>query len=129
MEGKIIHLGSHEAYDLLKDGEAILLDIRSEAMQNFKQIDVPKFVLIPFTDLSEQAAALPYDRFFICADSTGIQSKAAAQILLSAGFKVAGNLAGGLVDWERAGLPVRINIKERLSGSCMCQLRKRESKK
>jgi rhodanese-related sulfurtransferase len=128
MEGKIIHLGSFEANELLQKREAILLDIRSETMQNFKQIDVPAFVLIPFIDLPVQIASLPRNKLFICTDSTGIQSKAAAQILLNAGFKKVGNLAGGLVDWEKAGLPVRINIKERLSGSCMCQLRKREKK-
>jgi rhodanese-related sulfurtransferase len=125
MEGKIIHLGSKEAYELFVHAEAVLLDIRNESLQNFKQIDVPVFVLIPFEKLAEHAASLPFDKFFICADSSGIHSKEAAMILLRAGFELAGNLAGGLVDWERAGLPIRTNIKERLSGSCMCQLRKR----
>lgn len=125
MEGSIIHLGSKEAYELLYHDKAVLLDIRNVSLQNFKQIDVPVFVLIPFDQLAEAAASLPFDKFFICADSTGIHSKEAARLLLQAGFKSAGNLAGGLVDWEKSGLPIRTNIKERLSGSCMCQLRKR----
>lgn len=127
MEGKIIHLGSQEACELLYHAEAVLLDIRNESLQNFKQIDVPVFVLIPFEELAVHAASLPKEKFFICADSSGIHSKAAAHLLLQVGFEKAGNLAGGLVDWERAGLPIRTNIKERLSGSCMCQLRKRNT--
>ena len=38
-------------------------------------------------------------------------------------------MAGGIVDWERDGLPVKTNIEERLSGSCMCQLKPREGEK
>jgi hypothetical protein len=38
-------------------------------------------------------------------------------------------MAGGIVDWERDGLPLKTNIEERLSGSCMCQLKPREDRK
>jgi hypothetical protein len=38
------------------------------------------------------------------------------------------NLSGGLVDWEHSGLPIVIDINERLSGPCVCQLRPREKK-
>ncbi len=34
-----------------------------------------------------------------------------------------------IVDWERDGLPVKTNPEERLSGSCMCQLKPREGGK
>ncbi len=33
------------------------------------------------------------------------------------------------VDWDRDGLPLKTNFEERLSGSCMCQLKPREGKK
>lgn len=124
----IRHFSSHEAFNLLQAGEAVLLDIRDEYLQGFKCIDVPLVVQIPLKELAEKAAALPHDVFYICADSSGIYSKKAAQMLLDAGFKQAGNLAGGLVDWERAGLPVCTDMKERLTGSCMCQLKKRTKK-
>ena len=123
----IRHLGSREAFTLLQE-EAVLLDIRDEYLQGFKCIDVPRVLQIPLNILAEKAAMLPREVFYICADSAGIYSKKAAQILLDAGFKQAGNLAGGLVDWERAGFPVCSDIRERLTGSCMCQLKKREKK-
>lgn len=128
MEKQIRHFSSHEAYHLLQSEEAVLLDIRDEYLQGFKCIDVPRVYQIPFSELAEKAATLPPDVFYICADSAGINSKKAAQILLDAGFKQAGNLAGGLVDWEKAGLPVCTDIKERLTGSCVCQLKRREKK-
>ena len=32
-------------------------------------------------------------------------------------------MAGGLVEWERDGLPLQVNLKEELSGQCACQLK------
>jgi rhodanese-related sulfurtransferase len=128
MEQGIRVFSAHEAFDLLISGKAVLLDIREAYLQSFKCIDVPRVVQIPVSELNEKAASLPHDIFYICADSVGIYSNKAAQILMDAGFLSAGNLAGGLVDWERAGLPVCTDIKERLSGSCMCQLKRREKK-
>jgi rhodanese-related sulfurtransferase len=128
MKNKIRHFSSHEAFDLLQSGEAVLLDIRDEYLQGFKCIDVPAVLQIPFGELAEKAANLPHEIFYICTDSAGINSKKAAQILIDAGFSEAGNLAGGLIDWERLGLPVCTDIKERLTGSCMCQLKRREKK-
>jgi len=128
MEQGIKVFGAHEAFDLLTTGKAVLLDTRETYLQGFKCIDVPRVVQIPVSELKDKAASLPHEIFYICADSVGIYSNKAAQILMDAGFLSAGNLAGGLVDWERAGLPVCTDIKERLSGSCMCQLKRREKK-
>jgi len=44
------------------------------------------------------------------------------------GFENIANMAGGMVEWERDGLPLKIDKTERLSGSCACMLRKRENK-
>lgn len=126
--GIIRHFSSHEAFKLLQSGEAVLLDIRGEYLQGFKCIDVPWVVQIPLEELKLRAAGLPHEVFYICADSAGVNSKKAARILIDAGFESSGNLAGGLVDWERSGLPVCTDIKERLTGSCACQLVKRGKK-
>jgi 3-mercaptopyruvate sulfurtransferase SseA len=45
------------------------------------------------------------------------------------GYKNVANLAGGIVDWEKDGLPVSTDVTARLSGSCMCQLKLREGKR
>jgi len=51
------------------------------------------------------------------------------EFLLKKGFSNLANLAGGIVDWERDGLPLRIDRTEQLDGSCVCQLRPRNKKK
>ncbi len=44
------------------------------------------------------------------------------------GYENVANMAGGIVDWERDGLPLTTDISNRLSGSCMCQLKAREGR-
>jgi hypothetical protein len=45
------------------------------------------------------------------------------ELLISRGFTKVAGLAGGIVEWERDGLPLLLDNKARLSGSCMCQLK------
>ena len=45
------------------------------------------------------------------------------------GYDNVANMAGGIVDWERDGLPINTDVNYRLSGSCMCQLKAREKSK
>ena len=71
----------------------------------------------------------PQDKYLIFADTVGLGSKEAVVLLKVKGFNKVANMAGGIVDWERDGLPLKTNIEERLSGSCMCQLKPREGGK
>lgn len=54
-------------------------------------------------------------------------SREAALFAMQNGFdgRIA-NLAGGLVEWERDELPLIIDKNEKLSGSCLYQLKTRE---
>jgi hypothetical protein len=65
----------------------------------------------------------------IFADAAGLHSKEAVLLLMEKGFtgRIA-NMAGGLIEWERDELPLIIDKTEKLSGSCMCQLRPRNKK-
>jgi rhodanese-related sulfurtransferase len=125
----IYNLSPVQARRLCEEG-AILVDVREEYLNRFKIFDVPKLIFCPKKRLTELMDQLPADRPLILADASGIHSPGAVRLLLENKFpgEIA-NLSGGLVDWEHQGLPVIIDISERLSGSCACQLRKREAKK
>ena len=64
-----------------------------------------------------------HNDYLIVADSVGIHSKEVAKFLVNKGFVNIANMAGGLVEWERDGLPLQVNLKEELSGQCACQLK------
>ncbi len=72
---------------------------------------------------------LPTDQPLIFADAVGLKSRESVLFMNAHGYENVANMAGGIVDWERDGLPLTTDISNRLSGSCMCQLKARESKK
>lgn len=119
---------AREAFMLCEKG-AILLDVRETYMNAFKRFKSAHVVQIPFSRLADESKHFALDIYIICADSVGLRSIEAVRLLLDAGFLNVANLPGGIVDWENEGFPVETSKKERLSGSCMCQLKPRENKK
>jgi sulfur dioxygenase len=124
----ILNVSPHEAFELCRKG-AVIVDVREEYLNNFKNFDVPEVVFLPMSKLMENLSELPEDKYLIFADTVGLRSKEAVLFLKDKGFVNIANMPGGIVDWDREGLPVKTNIEERLSGSCMCQLKPREGKK
>jgi len=75
--------------------------------------------------LQERYQELPAKQIIIVADTAGIQSKEAYIMLREKGLIQLSNLAGGIVEWERDGMPLIIDDSEKLTGSCAYQLRAR----
>jgi rhodanese-related sulfurtransferase len=128
VSGGIFNVSPREAFELCGKG-AVIVDVREEYLNNFKKFDVPEILFFPLSELVKQISGLPKDMYLIFADSVGLRSKEAVVLLKDKGYIKIANMAGGIVDWERDGLPLKINVEERLSGSCMCQLKPRERQK
>jgi rhodanese-related sulfurtransferase len=124
----ILNVSPHEAFELCGKG-AVIVDVREEYLNNFKNFDVPEILFFPVSRLVQKLSELPLDRYLIFADTVGLRSKEAVILLKNKGFIKIANMTGGIVDWESDGLPLKTNIEERLSGSCMCQLKPREGGK
>lgn len=124
----ILNMTPREAFELCGKG-AVIVDVRELYLSNFKTFDVKEVCYLPKSRIALEYSILPADRFLIFADSVGLRSKEAVIMLKGKGFEKIANMAGGMVDWERDGLPVRTNVEERLSGTCICQLKPREKLK
>jgi rhodanese-related sulfurtransferase len=124
----ILNVSPGEAFKLCGEG-AVIVDVREEYLNNFKNFDVPEVIFFPISKLAKGLSEIPQDRYLIFADTVGLRSKEAVILLQNEGFSKIANLAGGIVDWERDGLPVTTDVTNRLSGSCMCQLKPREAGK
>lgn len=120
----IHNLTSKEAFDLCEEG-ALLLDIREEYMNLYKRFGVKNEIQIPRSRLLQELSKLPKDKIIIVADASGIFSKESCLLLKENGFEKVENLAAGIVEWEQDGMPLVFDNKEKLSGSCMCQLKPR----
>ena len=127
VSGGIYNVSPSEAFELCGKG-AVIVDIREEYLNNFKKFDVTEILLLPLSELIQNLSDLPLDKHLIFADTVGLKSKEAVLLLKDKGYNKIANMAGGIVDWERDGLPLKTNVEERLSGSCMCQLRSRDRK-
>lgn len=66
---------------------------------------VPGAVLIPLTEFSQRLDELPADRPILTICRSSHRSPLAARQLKNAGRDVT-NVAGGIIAWERAGLPL-----------------------
>ncbi|HOZ15080.1 MAG TPA: rhodanese-like domain-containing protein [Tenuifilaceae bacterium] len=123
--GGIINTTPKDAYSVAKDGNAIIVDVREQSFTAYKQFDVPTVIYCPISTLVDNMEVIPNDIAVILADSTGIHSHEAFIILKDAGYGNIANLAGGIVEWERDGLPIKVDYMEQLDGSCTCQLKPR----
>jgi len=117
-----------ESFTLCGKG-AIIVDIREDYLSGFKMFKAEKVICLPLSQLEEHYKELPDDQPLVFADTVGLRSREAVVFMNSRGYNNVANMAGGIVDWERDGLPLNTDISNRLSGSCMCQLKPRERKK
>ncbi len=124
----VLNLTPKESYYMCQKG-AIIVDVREEYMNSFKMFKVDRLIYLPFSELTHSYKELPKDKPLIFADSVGLKSREGILFMNSHGYDNVANMVGGIVDWERDGLPVTTDINYRLSGSCMCQLKPRESKR
>jgi rhodanese-related sulfurtransferase len=100
---QVEQLNPEQAKDKLKQKPApFLLDVRQP--DEFRVGHIQGASLIPLGELGQRLGELPNDREILCVCRSGSRSAAAARQLASAGYRTA-NLRGGMLAWQRAGLP------------------------
>jgi rhodanese-related sulfurtransferase len=105
----------------------VILDVRP-LYELGKLFDSDHVIYCPYDQIEANLELIPNDRDLVVADSVGLRSKEVAALLQKKGFINIHNLAGGIVDWERDGLPINTDKSRLLTGSCMCQLKVRNKK-
>ena len=123
----VLNLSPSEAAEYLSKG-AILVDLREAYETNFRVFEVPQTIHLPWTLFSKGFERLPKDRPLVLADASGIYSREAARMLRNSGFTNIAKMTGGMIDWDRDGLPVRKDPLFELSGQCACKLKTRTGK-
>lgn len=122
----VLNLTPTESFVLCKKGAAIV-DVREEYMNAFKMFKVEKLFYLPYSQIEQFYEQLPHDIPLIFADAVGLKSREGVLFMMAHGYDNIANMGGGIVDWERDGLPIDTDITARLSGSCMCQLKPRDA--
>jgi rhodanese-related sulfurtransferase len=84
---------------------AVILDVRER--DEFVAIRVEGSLFIPMSELATRLDEVPQDRPLLVLCASGSRAAAVTGQLLAAGWPDVGNVAGGILTWERMGLPVR----------------------
>lgn len=87
-----------------RGGGAQLVDVREAA--EWAEGHVPDALLLPLPALAARSGELDRSRPVITLCRSGRRSRDAADLLLGAGFADVRSMAGGMVAWRDAGLPV-----------------------
>lgn len=118
----ITHLSGREARAAVEHG-ALLVDLREDYETVIRRFDLPSVVFLPNSAFSYSYAQLPKTRPIVLADEVGLRSKEAVVFLQEHGFLGVASLNGGIVDWEKEGLPTVTDSAEIRNGACGCNLR------
>jgi rhodanese-related sulfurtransferase len=118
----IINFSPKEVLEECKNG-AVILDMRRDFEISYKQFDVENVIYARIEFIHEHYSEIPTDKPLIIADQAGVHSKEITAFLMEKGFNNVANMAGGIFEWDKDGLPLKIDAGEMLSGQCLCVLR------
>ena len=111
--------------ELVREGGTVV-DLRPAFMRAWKQFDLSNVVWAEAASLEDLIKEFPVSKTFILSEtSSSEKTRGIIRRLRGQGYYRVFNLAGGFLEWERGGFPVKEDKKSRLSGSCMCQLKPR----
>jgi len=120
----LVFLSPAEALHFLEE-DAVLVDLRQDFEKNGREFQVRDLISLPHPELATSYGTLPRDRPLILADCVGLMSKQALCFLSERGYASVASLNGGILDWEKDGLPLLIDRDGELTGGCACRLRRR----
>jgi rhodanese-related sulfurtransferase len=112
---RLQRLGPREAYAAAEAGDAILVDVRSEAQRAADGVipgaawhprNVLEWRVDPASGHADPALSGDFDARLVVVCDEGYQSSLAAATLQQLGFARATDLAGGFQAWRADGLPV-----------------------
>ncbi len=102
--GGVGSISPAEAYQRLQARpEVVIVDVRQPV--ETRSGTVPGAVLIPLSEFGRRLDELPRDRPILTICRSGHRSPLAARQLKQAGYDVT-DVDGGMMAWERAGLPI-----------------------
>jgi rhodanese-related sulfurtransferase len=90
-----------------REGSPAPLTVDVREADEFAVLRLDDVVLLPMSSFAERFAELPRGRPLLMMCAGGSRSAAATAYLLRSGYTDVVNVAGGITDWRRSGLPVR----------------------
>lgn len=107
MKDNVRHITSREAFEKIRRGNAILLDIREWEEIEIFSYDIEPQIIIPMSEINERLHEIPIHTEVIIACNSGSRSHHLSTILMNYGYNNLHNLLGGIQEWLAQDLPVK----------------------
>lgn len=114
------HISPADAFELLKNKTAVLLDVRETEEISIERFATPEILYIPLSEVLLNLDKLPDNKTIIVVCRAGIRSTKIANLLNYQGFPNALNLDGGMMIWKDKGLPIESNTLRSCGCGCSC---------
>lgn len=88
--------------------ELYVLDVRSKGEFEGELGRLKSAHLVPLNELRDRIEEIPGDRPVVVVCQSGKRSAMAAEILRKAGHEKVANVSGGMIQWTRLGLPLKV---------------------
>lgn len=98
----VIEVTPAAAEERLQAG-AVVIDVREP--EEWSAGHLPDSLLVPMSQVESRIAEIGFDRSAVVVCRSGGRSRTITQLLTTRGLNAV-NLAGGMLAWEQAGLPV-----------------------
>lgn len=95
-----------EALIKIQNGELSVIDVRTKEEYAGGHVTPSFNIDISQPDFSEKISALDKNKEYLVYCRSGGRSSAAQKIMTGLDFKNVRNLTGGIIAWERGGLPI-----------------------
>jgi rhodanese-related sulfurtransferase len=99
-------ISAKQAATMLAENKAIIVDVREGIEWQAGHIQGAKHIPLPIIEHRLKELSQYQNTHIILQCRSGKRSAKATDKLLKAGFKNVYNLTGGIVAWEKAGLPI-----------------------
>lgn len=111
------HISPKDALEVLKNGEAVMLDVRELNEVKLESVPLDRVLNHPMSVILERLPYISKDQNIIVACPGGVRSVKVASLLIEYGYPNIASLDGGLMTWKAMGLP----YESRLSPcGCSC---------
>lgn len=111
------HIAPEEALEVLKNAEAVLLDVRELNEVKLESVPLDRVLNHPMSVIMDRLPYIAKDQNIIVACPGGVRSVKVANLLVMQGYPNVANLDGGLMMWKAKGLPYDSSIT---SVGCGC---------
>lgn len=116
-------LSPREVHYNVLNNSAIIVDIRADYETNYRILDFSNVIYLPYESYKDNYSIVPKDSAIIIVDNVGLKSPEVAKFLISKGYSNVAYVAGGIIEWDHADLPLKKDVEYELNANCACGIR------